>query len=200
MPKAENTEQDGTDEEAMLAHVKNFDVEQIKLIKVFVQEVLPHPLAMHESFVKFRLALVHKKKTFTELPDLQAQLSFLQEVLEDMKVFPRAWLTYGSSTTFLYVKTSRFVEGTESVFQTSANLGQFVSLRGKYCILALRDLVRVKALKCTSNTEKALAEMSALADAETDASKDATSFTASLSAFDSATWLYTFSVSFALWC
>ena len=177
----EEEDQQATDEESMITFIKSFN--QVSAIKKFVKETLPTSLTIHPKFVELRVALASRQQVFAELPDLQSQVSLLREMVDSAGVFPPSWVTFGASATVLYVKTGRFVEGTETLFVNEGNLGQFVSIRAKYCIMALKDLVRVKALKCTADSEKAISEMALQLDGDVDEH----GIGAALAAFDSAT-------------
>ena len=134
---------DGTDEESMMACIKNFDPEQAKLIRTFVEQELRLPVAMHQKFSQLRTRLATGQKVFRDIDSLEGQLSLLLDACRELDIMQQHWLTYGSSVSYMVKKTGRFVENKNSVFESVSLLGCFVSLRAKYIVLALKDLLRM---------------------------------------------------------
>lgn len=189
------TVSDGTDEESMMACIKNFDAEQAKLIKSFVANDLRLPVAMQQKFSGLRSRLASGQVLFKDIPDLQGQLSYLLEVSQDLQIIPQPWLTFGSSVSYMLKKTGRFVENTSAIFESESLLGCFVSLRAKYMVLALKDLTRMKLLKCSAQIEKGVSDMAAKIDGAEPCEAD--EFSAALAAFDSEACLHHVTVELA---
>ena len=80
------------------------------------------------------------------------------------------------------------MEGTGSIFPNETALGIFMSLRAKYVLLVLKDLLMMKTLKCNSVVEKAVMDMNSLIESS-DPEKD-DDFSAALAAFDCETCLH----------
>ena len=147
-------EEDGADnEESMMNFIKQFG--DLEPVRAFVKTQLMLPPGMHEKFTQLKLALTTRGKAFSDLTDLKTQLAFLHDLMGELRVFPSSWMIFASNVTFLYKKTSgRFVENTGPVFNNDERLlGQFCACRAKYMILALKDLILMRKLKCTLLTQ-----------------------------------------------
>ena len=172
----------------MLACLKDFDPKQAALIRDFVDSQIKQPAALQELFFKIRPQVSSSKKHFQSLGSLTDQLKYLSGLFQDHCIFPKAWLTFASSTSYLLKKVGRFVEGTGSIFPNETALGIFMSLRAKYVLLLLKDLLMMKTLKSNSVVEKAVMDMNSLIESS-DPEKD-DDFSAALAAFDCETCLH----------
>eukprot|EP00435_Cladocopium_sp_Y103_P046343 s120_g13.t1 len=143
-------------EEGMLQLIKSFDSEGIKS---FIEGQLHLPPSIHERFSILRQALGTRHKQFVDLTDIKLQMKFFYDLFQECKVFPAGWLNYASSVGFFYGQAGRFVEASEAVFRTDANLGRVLSMRAKYTILGLKDLVSMRALSAAgSESQQALVQ------------------------------------------
>lgn len=174
---------DGNDEEGMLACVKNFDSEQAKLIKTFVESELKQPVTLQGKFFELRPQVSASRKHFQDIGDLPSQMQYLLGILQEKNIFPKAWVTYASSTSYLFKKTGHFVESTGPVFGTEGALGIFVSIRSKYILLSLKDMIMMKVLQTNSIVTKAVMDMCSAIE-NSDPEKD-DELSAALAAFDS---------------
>ena len=153
-------EEDGDDnEESMMNFIKQFG--ELEPVRAFVKTQLTLPPGMHEKFTQLKLALTTRGKAFSDLTDLKTQLAFLHDLMDELRVFPSSWLIFASNVTFLYKKTSgRFVENTGPIFNNDERLlGQFCSCRAKYLMLALKDLILMRKLKCTALTQQCVSNI-----------------------------------------
>lgn len=173
-------------EEGMLQLIKAFDSEGIKS---FIEGQLHLPPSIHERFSVLRQALGTRHKQFVDLKEINLQMKFFYDLFQECKVFPAAWLNYASSVGFFHGQTGRFVEASDVVFRTEANLGRVLSMRAKYTILGLKDLVSMRALSATGNeSQQALAQNLAHVSSQVEmvGDEDAASsdFISALAAFD----------------
>ena len=143
-------------EEGLLQLIKTFDSEGIKS---YIEGQLHLPPSIHEKFSVLRQALGTRHKQFADLKEIKLQMKFFYDLFQECKVFPGEWLNYASSVGYFHGQTGRFVETSDLVFRTEANLGRLLSMRAKYTILGLKDLVSMRALSATGNeSQQALAQ------------------------------------------
>lgn len=175
---------DANDEESMLSCIKNFDVEEANRIKLFVGDQLKQPVTLQDKFFELRRAVSSSssKKHFQEIDQLKDQLQYLHGLVQDKGIFPQSWLTYASSASYMLKKVGWFAEGTQAVFCDETVLGIFSSLRAKYVLLSLRDLIKMKCLKINQCIEGAVSDLVSKID-NMDPEKD-DEISASLAAFD----------------
>ncbi len=162
-------------------------------IAAFVKAQLGLPPSMHEKFGVLRKTLTTRGKQFSDFTDLKSQLSYFHDIMTELNVFPSSWVIFASNTGYMFKKTSgRFVEGTESTFHDERQLGQFCSIRAKYSVLGLKDLLLMRCLKCSASTQKCIVELASVLElggppADSNDNGLESSFeqlTASLAAFD----------------
>lgn len=139
--QAKKTKQD-EDEEAMLNLVKTFKSNELK---AFIEKNLLLPPSIHDNFGRLRQSLATRSNQFKNLGDMKLQLDYFYELFQEMEVFPKQWLSYASCC-FFFEEQKHFVEGSEMVFQSEVNLGRVLSMRARYTILGLKDLLSLRAL------------------------------------------------------
>lgn len=181
---------DPKSEEGMLGFIKGFDAEEIK---GFIESQAHLPPSIHHKFSALRQALGTRRKQFCDLPEVHLQVKYFYDLFQDYKVFPTAWLNFASSVGYFHGQTGRFVENSESVFRTEALLGRMLSMRAKYTILGLKDLLSMRALSATtSESQEAMASNLQRFSSQVEMVADdagSSTFLSALAAFDSETRL-----------
>ena len=154
--------EDRQHEEGMLNFIKNFGA--VADVRSFLEGQLHLPPSMHDQFSVFRKALATRFKQFGDLKTFKDQMSFFFDVFAEMKVIPTNWVVFGTSVAFLYKSTGRFAEDTGRLFQSEAMLGHFCSMRAKYILMGLKDLVQMKQLKCGDHIERVILNLATTVD------------------------------------
>lgn len=183
--------QENQDEEAMLNFIKNFG--SIADVRTFMEGQMHLPPSMHDQFSCFRRALGTRFKQFGDLKTFQDQLAYFFDVFCEVKVIPASWVVFATSTAFLFFSTGKFVEETGKLFKHQDRLGHFCSMRAKYILMGLKDLVQMKQMKCSEDTQKAICFLASSIDAPVheDASTDSEmmALVGALSGFDGDSWM-----------
>ena len=120
-------------------------------VRAFLEGQLHLPPSMHDQFAIFRKALGTRFKQFGDLKTFRDQLAYFFEVFSEAKVIPANWVVFATSTAFLYKAAGKFVEETGKLFQSEEQLGHFCSMRAKYILMGLKDLVQMKQMKCSDD-------------------------------------------------
>ena len=178
---------EGRSEEGMLQLIKGFNTEEMK---GFIEAQVHLPPSLHQRFSSLRQGLGNRHKQFADLPDIKLQMQFFYDLFQEFQVFPTSWLNYASSVGFFHGQAGRFIEGSDAIFQTQANLGRILSMRAKYTILGLKDFVSMRALSAQSNESQDamacnLAKFSSQVEMVSDDDLGNSKFMSALAAFDS---------------
>lgn len=183
---------DGGDEEGMLNFIKSFDA--IGDVRSFLDGQLHLPPSMHDLFASLRRALGTRYKQFGDLKTFREQLSYFFDVFTELKVIPSNWVVFATSTAYLYKSTGKFAESTGNLFQSEAQLGHFCSMRAKYIIMGLKDLVQMKQMKCAEGVQQSIMLLATAVDSPVNFSSaekgDETPLIGALSGFDGEFWLH----------
>lgn len=150
------------DEEGMTSFVKNFS--DVANLRGFMENQLHLPPSMHDQFSSFRRALGARFKQFGDLKTFKDQLSYFFEVFNEVKVMQASWVIYSTSLAYLYKSTGKFPEMSGALFQSEHQLGHLCSMRAKYVLMGLKDLVQMKQLKCDQETQQAIVNLATTVD------------------------------------
>ena len=147
-----------SEEEAMVNFIKGFG--EAEAVGAFLKSQLAVPPTMHEKFGVLSRTLTTRSKQFSDLPDLKSQLAYFHDVLTESSAFPSSWVIFASNTGYMFKHAGgRFIEDTGSIFQDEKQLGQFCSIRAKYTMLGIKNLILMRCLKCTSQTQSCVVQL-----------------------------------------
>lgn len=119
-------------------------------ITAFVKSNLHLPLSMHSAVQNGMRQVWGMPGDQLLLPDV---LSVIFAAIDEE--VPASWCGFAFDVMTAFADRHHFVEGTEKVFGTSDNLQKFVSLRTKYLLTILKEVLGVKDMRDISADKKA---------------------------------------------